>query len=153
MIYFFLLLLLILAPCDILTNKLQSSSRIEFNENTRENTVLFELPFDTTSSSQNIVDIKFKSNELNETMLNQYFDIIDLKKFILKTTYDLDEIQIDLIELLFTCTLLNTNNNNNSQLSISNTFLVYVTINDVNDNRPQFLSTPYKFQIKEVILI
>lgn len=151
MIYFFLLLL-ILAPCDILTNKLQSSSRIEFNENTRENTVLFELPFDTTSSSQNIVDIKFKSNELNETMLNQYFDIIDLKKFILKTTYDLDEIQIDLIELLFTCTLLNTNNNN-SQLSISNNFLVYVTINDVNDNRPQFLSTPYKFQIKEVILI
>ena len=90
-------------------------------------------------------------------MLNQYFDIMDLKKFILKTTYDLDEIQIDLIELLFTCTLLNTNNNNNnnnnSQLSISNTFLVYVTINDVNDNRPQFLSTPYKFQIKEVILI
>jgi hypothetical protein len=132
---------------------LQSSSRIEFNENTRENTVLFELPFDTTSSSsQNIIDIKFKSNELNETMLNQYFDIIDLKKFILKTTYDLDEIQIDLIELLFTCTLLNTNNTN-SQLSISNTFLVYVTINDVNDNRPQFVATPYKFQIKEVILI
>jgi len=125
---------------------LQTSSRIEFNENTRENTVLFELPFDSNDEasrvdgSSSLIDIKFKSNELNETVLNQYFEIIDLKKFILKTTYDLDEIQIDLIELLFTCTLANN----------SNTFLIYVTINDVNDNRPQFLSTPYKFQIKEV---
>lgn len=117
------------------------SSRIEFDENAPKNTILFELPFNITYS-QEIKDIKFKSNELNETILSEYFEIIDLKKFVLKTSYDLDEIQIDLIELLFTCTV--------SGSQLSTTFLLYITINDVNDNRPQFVSTPYQINIKEV---
>jgi hypothetical protein len=129
-----------IAPCDILANKMQSS-RIEFDESTPVNTVLYELPFDVSSPGQ-ISDIKFKSNELNETSLSQYFEIIELKKFILKSTYDLDTIEIDLIELVFTCTA------NSGQLS--NSFLLYITINDVNDNKPEFVDVPYKFQIREV---
>lgn len=94
------------------------------------------------STPSEIKDIKFKSNELNETSLNHYFEIVDMNKFMLKSAYDLDEMQIDLIELLFTCTVAST--------QISNSFLLYATINDVNDNTPQFVSTPYKFSLKEV---
>ena len=120
------------------------SSRIEFDESATANTVLYELPFDVCSPSE-INDIKFKSNELNETSLSQYFEIIELKKFALKSSYDLDQLETDLIELVFTCTAAGG--------QISNTFLLYVTINDVNDNRPQFVGTPYQFQIKEVFHI
>lgn len=121
----------------------QKSARIEFDENTPVNTRLFALPFQGHDAEIN--DIRLKSNELSDSYLNEYFQIKS-KNLFLKKTYDLDEIQIDLIELLFVCTSVP---NPMSGSTSRNTFLLYITINDVNDNAPVFLGTPYKFSIKE----
>jgi hypothetical protein len=117
-----------------------NSARIEFDENAPTNTRLFTLPF---QGEQNEIDeIKFKSNDLNQSKLNSYFEI-NSKTLVLKAHYDLDVIQIDLIEILFTCSSKVSN--------IENTFLLYVTINDVNDKAPEFIGAPYSFSIKELI--
>jgi hypothetical protein len=121
------------------------ASNIEFDESAMPNTKLFSLPFDGAS---NQIDVRFKSNELNDTMINTYFRL-DFKNFLLKTSYNLDEIQIDLIELVFICTA--TSSSTKSPL-VSNTFLLYITINDVNNKVPEFIGQPFTFSIKEVLL-
>jgi hypothetical protein len=120
------------------------SARIEFDEDARENTTLFNLPFE--GSSDEIDEITFRSNDLDEFKLNEYFKL-DFKNLLLKSHYDLDTIQLDLIELVFTCTV---KSNVTNYSSLKNTFLLYITINDVNDKVPEFLDTPYKFKIKEL---
>ena len=117
-----------------------NSARIEFDENAPTGTLLFTLPFQ--GEQIEIDEIKFKSNDLNQTKLNDFFEI-KFKNLMLKTTYDLDVIQLDLIEILFTCSSKVSN--------IQNTFLLYMTINDINDNVPEFIGTPYSFSIKELI--
>ena len=119
------------------------ADRIEFDENTLANSLLFQLPFD--GSMDEIEEIKFKSSELNESKLLEYFRL-DFTDLYLNSPYDLDHIQFDLIQIIFTCV------SKNLKYSNRNTFLLYVTINDVNDNSPQFVGTPYKFAINEVKL-
>lgn len=82
-----------------------------------------------------------KSNELNATKLNEYFELSD-KKLRLKRTYDLDSVQVDFIELIFYCRSLNNN--------YRNTFQLYLTVNDINNRVPTFLDTPYKFELEEL---
>lgn len=119
------------------------SARIEFNEDTSANSLLFSLPF---IGKENEISINFKSNELNETLLQKYFQLKS-KEVLLKTSYNLDEIRIDLIELVFTCSPRNASLNGHGS---SNMFLLYVTINDVNNKQPEFIGAPYDFTINEV---
>ena len=117
-----------------------NSARIEFDENAPVHTHLFNLPFQ--GDPHEIGEIKFKSNDLNQSQLSNYFEVND-KTFTLKARYDLDVTQLDLIEILFTCT---------SKVSgMENTFLLYMTVNDVNDKEPEFIGAPYSFSIKELL--
>ena len=125
-------------PCEILPG-FTKSANIEFDESAPVDTLLFTLPF---AGGIEQMDIKFKSNELNDTAVNKYFKL-DSKSFRLKSHYDLDTIQIDLIELVFIC----------SAHSMTNTFLLYITINDVNNNAPSFVSQPYNFTLNEVEIL
>ena len=65
----------------------------------------------------------------------------------LRSSYNLDEIRIDLIEMVFTCSPKNGSLNAHGS---SNMFLLYMTINDVNNKVPEFIGSPYKFTINEV---
>ena len=127
-------------PCEIIDDFNMNSARIEFDENAPTNTRLFTLPFQGEPSE--IDEITFKSNDLNQSKLNSYFEIKS-KTLLLKAHYDLDVIQLDLIEILFTCSSKVSN--------VENTFLLYVTINDVNDKAPEFIGVPYAFSIKELV--
>ena len=128
---------LLLAPCELGHSK---TDRVEFDENANRNTLLFELPF--RGAENEIKEITMRSNELNSSMLNAYFGL-KFKNFFLKTPYELDAVQIDLVELIFTCISANSRT----------TFQLYVTINDVNNKVPEFLATPYKFDLKELLPI
>ncbi len=130
------------------------SANIEFDENAAAHSLLFSLPFNGDSDQ---INIKFKSNELNDTMINKFFEL-DFKSFMLKSRYNLDEIQIDLIELVFICstnttasTMSSSQLATNSKAATSNTFLLYITINDVNNKVPEFINEPYKFSLNEVL--
>ncbi len=78
----------------------------------------------------------------------------------LNAHYDLSEIDMDFIEILLTCVPKSANSSNGSTTGgeessssdnlSKNTFLLYVTINDVNDKTPEFLDTPYYFSVKEL---
>ena len=96
------------------------------------------MPFQGNESE--IKDIKFKTNEIDESKIDEYFKL-ENKNLMLKNPYNLDAIQLDLIEMLFTCT------SNSNKMS---TFLLYITVNDINDKAPEFLNLPYKFKLKEV---
>ena len=96
------------------------------------------MPFQGNESE--IKDIKFKTNEIDESKIDEYFKL-ENKNLMLKNPYNLDAIQLDLIEMLFTCT------SNSNKMS---TFLLYITVNDINDKAPEFLNSPYKFKLKEV---
>ena len=120
------------------------SAHIEFDEDAPINTLLFELPFQ--GEREEIEQITFKSNELEDLKLKDYFDV-NFKSLILKSSYDLDQIETDLVELEFVC----STKTNGTFAVFRNSFLLYLTINDVNDNGPEFVNTPYKFSIKEVI--
>ena len=102
---------------------------------------MFTLPF--VGNNFQIKDIQMRSHELPNDILNEYFKL-DFKTLILNKNYDLDNIKIDFIEFLFTCTA--------SITSFSNTFLLYITITDINNYAPEFVDIPYKFDIKEVKL-
>ena len=86
------------------------------------------------------------SSELNDTQLNEYFQIVKFNKLKLKSHYDL-ETNSDFLEIVFSC---ESKPIGKQKQVFRNTFLLYVTINDVNDKTPQFLDTPYKFTLKEV---
>lgn len=132
-------------PCEIIAGFDSSkSSRIDFDENTEENTTLFRLPFE--GDEDEIDKLTFTSSELNDAQLNKYFRL-KFKKLVLSSHYDLDQTEIDFIELLFTCT---SKPNKASSSVFRNTFLLYITINDINDKAPEFIGTPYTFTIKEV---
>ncbi|CAF0879226.1 unnamed protein product [Brachionus calyciflorus] len=129
-------------PCDINNGHNQQNS-IQFDENTKLNTTLFTLPFDDPDQ---IDLIRMQSNELNDTTLNELFQIINFRKLKLKSHYDLGTLN-DFIEILFSC---QTKPQGKQREIHRNTFLLYVTINDVNDKRPEFLDTPYRFLVKEL---
>jgi hypothetical protein len=132
------------------------SARVEFDENAKVGSVIYSLPFDGTPSE--IEEIRIKSNELDDDQLNKYFKL-KFKNLVLNSHYDLSEIEMDFIEILLTCVPKSANSSNdtssnddasyNENLS-KNTFLLYVTINDVNDKTPEFQETPYFFSVKEL---
>lgn len=124
-----------LDPCDV--NSADNS--IQFDENTPPGTTLFRLPFE---EPHHIHSVEMHSAELAN--LDQLFLITNSNRLKLKAHYDL-EMHSDFIEIEFIC----RSKPINGQVH-RNTFLLYVTINDVNDKTPQFLHTPYKFYLKEV---
>jgi hypothetical protein len=136
----FEIIIIYLDPCEI-TSGYKKSGRIQFRQDVQAGTQLFLLPF--IGNKIQIKDITIKSNEISQKMVNEYFKL-DFKTLILNKDYDLDSIKIDFIELLFTCT--------SSLTSFTNTFLLYITINDVNNYAPEFVDLPYKIEIKEVKL-
>ena len=127
-----------LDPCDI-TNGFKKSGRIQFRQDVEAGTQLFLLPF--IGNKLQIKEITIKSNEISSNLVNEYFRL-DFKTLILNKDYDLDSIKVDFIELLFTCTA--------SLTPFSNTFLLYITISDINNYAPEFVDLPYKFETKEV---
>ena len=135
---FEIMTIIYLDPCEI-TNGYKKSGRIQFRQDVQAGTQLFLLPF--VGNKIQINDITIKSNEISQKMVNEYFKL-EFKTLILNKDYDLDNIKIDFIELLFTCT--------SSLTSFTNTFLLYITINDVNNYAPDFIDLPYKFEVKEV---
>lgn len=108
---------------------------------------MFKLPFE--GDEDEIEEISLSSSELNESQLAQYFRL-KFNKLILRSHYDLDKIELDFVELLFTCT---SKANKKTNAKFRNTFLLYITINDINDKTPEFIGTPYKFSLKEVGII
>jgi hypothetical protein len=125
-------------PCDI-TNGFKKSGRIQFRQDIESGSQLFILPF--IGNKIQIKEITLKSNEMSNQMANDYFRL-DFKTLILNKDYDLDKIKIDFIELLFTCTT--------SFTSFSNTFLLYITVSDINNYAPEFVDLPYRFEVREV---
>jgi hypothetical protein len=138
------------------------SAHIEFDENAQVNTRLFELPFEGEPSQ--IEKITFQSNELDNALLSEYFEL-KFKTLILKKSYDLNKLESDFLELLFTCTSASSNivavvgttnlapqrmSELSNSDSYSSTFPLYIAINDINDKAPEFIGSPYKFSIKEV---
>ena len=105
-------------PCDVTSGfSALKSARIEFDEDAKENTSLFSLPFEGKWPSQ-IEDITFRSNDLDESKLSEYFRVDPRqKRLILKSHYDLDTIQLDLIELVFTCTVRSVSSQNATTLA------------------------------------
>lgn len=93
-------------------------------------------------SRDEIKSITFRSPDLaNPQIAEDYFDV-DFKNLVLKKPYDLDVVKIDFMQLLFTCTSMLS--------SYSDTFLLYVTIDDINNYTPEFVNAPYEFKMKEV---
>ena len=133
-------------PCDVKPGAMKSNA-IEFNEDTKANSLLFTLPF---IGSTDQIQLSFRSNELNETQINRYFEL-QANSLMLKSNYDLDELKIDLIELVFICTVPAKANKSSGNRPRSNRFLLYITINDVNNKVPQFVGEPYALSLKEVI--
>lgn len=132
------------APCEIKDEHGSKSAHIEFDENEAIGTFLFNLPFEGDETE--LETITFVSNELDEKRLVDYFEL-DKKNLILKKPYDLGKLESDFVEIVFTCTSRPTND---SKSTYSNTFPLYITINDVNDKAPEFIGQPYRFSIKEV---
>lgn len=145
-------------PCDIKSGSMKSN-HIEFDENTSANSLLFTLPFVGNTTSDQI-ELSFRSHELNASQMNKYFELVGTN-FMLKSSYDLDKIRIDLIELVFICTVVvpSTSNAGTSGLKTklqrprSNRFLLYITINDVNNKVPEFIGEPYTLSLQEVCII
>ena len=142
------------APCDIrddLANNLDSA-RIEFNEDAEVGTRLFTLPFDGESEN----DIEPLSVSSSDARFVDYF-AFEFKTLVLRRRYDLDELQLDLIELFVTCTSSPPASNNETSddgseapLINKNTYQLYITVNDVNDNEPRFVDAPYSVQMSEL---
>ena len=145
--------LILTAPCEINDETGLSSARVEFDENTQPGSVIFNLPFDGTSSE--IEEIRMKSNELEDDVLNKYFKL-KFKNLVLNSHYDLSEIEMDFIEILLTCVPKTGNLSQPDSVGdaknfmTKNSFLLYITINDVNDKTPEFFDTPYSFSLREL---
>ncbi len=101
-----------------------------------------QLAIHIAVGSTDQIQLSFRSNELNETQINRYFEL-QANSHMLKSNYDLDELKIDLIELVFICTVPAKADKSSGNRSRSNRFLLYITINDVNNKVPQFVAEPY----------
>lgn len=132
----FLSIFVFLDPCDVDS----ADNSLQFDENAPPGTILFRLPF---AQPRHIQSIKMESSEFAN--LHEMFSITDLSKLKLNKHYDL-EIYSDFIEIEFICQSKPLDNQ-----VFRSTFLLYVTVNDVNDKIPEFVHTPYKFSVKEVI--
>jgi hypothetical protein len=130
-------------PCDIPHNIEALSSHIEFSEDAPVGSILFQVPFVGEESEIDIID--FTSNELDNAQLSEHFTL-NFKNLTLKRSYDVDSMHIDLIEILFTC----RSKVRSKGLQQQNTFLLYLTVNDINDNAPKFSEESYKFSVKEM---
>ena len=133
-------------PCEIKEKYGSKSAHIEFDENAAASTFLFAVPFEGDFESE-LESITFTSNELAQATLDEYFEL-NKKSLVLRKPYDLNAIESDFVELVFTCTSKPTRMSGGERLT--NTFPLYITVNDVNDKAPEFIGQPYKFSIKEV---
>lgn len=124
-------------PCDISDGQMKSA-RIEFKQDLIPNSELFTVPF--MGDKTQISNISLVSNEMKNEILYDYFKI-DFKTLSLKKYYDLNTLKIDFLEILFICTSALTPH--------SNTFLLYVTISDVNMYEPEFINEPYQISLNE----
>lgn len=134
-------------PCEIKDEYGSRSAHIEFDENAEANTFLFQVPFEGDMASE-LETITFASNEIATDKLNEYFRLDRNKNLVLKKPYDLRALESDFVELVFTCRAKPTSRAGGS--AYTNTFPLYITVNDVNDKAPEFIGQPYQFSIKEV---
>lgn len=133
-----------ITPCEIKDEYGSRSAHIEFDENAAANTYLFTVPFEG-DVGQELEEITFAgSNEIPSSRVNEYFRL-DNKNLMLRKSYDLGAVESDFVELVFTC--------RSKSETYTNTFPLYITINDVNDKAPEFVGQPYQFSIKEVYFI
>lgn len=104
------------------------------------------MPFEGDDETE-LESITFVSNELLKPTLDEYFEL-NKKNLMLKKPYDLSTIESDFIELVFTCTSKPSQSGEVERFT--NTFPLYITVNDINDKAPQFIGQPYQFSLKEV---
>lgn len=135
-----------LTPCEIKEGYGSKSAHIEFDENTEANTFLFTVPFEGDMERE-LEAITFTSSEVPAATLDVFFQLDNKKNLILKKPYDLGVLESDFVELVFTCRSRPTQP---GAESYTNTFPLYITVNDVNDKVPEFIGQPYQFSIKEV---
>jgi hypothetical protein len=145
------------APCDVNDHTGLKSACVKFDANTAGGSAIYSLPFDGTNSEIEV--ITKHSNMLDNDQLNKYF-ALEFKTLVLKTHYELSDVEINYIEILFTCVpkSVESNDPNATSSSLSNeslsitlltkensshlsqqTFLLNVTIQQVNDEQQGFM--------------
>ena len=134
-------------PCEIKEEYGSRSAHIEFDENSKAQTFLFSVPFEGDDATE-LESITFVSNELSKSTLDEYFEL-QKKNLMLKKPYDLSTTESDFIELIFTCTSKPGHSGDGERFT--NTFPLYITVNDINDKAPEFVGQPYQFSLKEVL--